>query len=123
MTGELEAIVRSVFDAVDRKDIDALHQMSDDDIQGVDEVSRTWLRGRDAVDEHWRRGLRAVDDIRTELRAFSETTFGEAGLVTFWMEQDYTLDGTARHVTGPAMAVLRRRGDEWKAVLLFHSAS
>jgi ketosteroid isomerase-like protein len=94
--------------------------MSDDDIQGVDEVSRKWLRGRDAADEHWRQGLMAVDDIRTELRDFSEMTFGEAGLVTYWMEQDYTLDGNAVHVSGPATAVFRRRGDEWKAVL-FHS--
>ena len=121
MAGELEAIVRKVFDAVDRKDVDVLNLLSDDDIQGVDGVSRKWLRGRDAADEHWRRGLTAVDDIRTELGDFSETTFGEAGLVTYWMEQDYTLDGNAEHVSGPATAVFRRRGDEWKAVLLFHS--
>lgn len=94
MTGELEAIVRKVFDAVDRKDIDALHQVSDDDIQGVDEVSRKWLRGRDAADRHWRQGLMAVDGIRTELGDFSEATFGEIGVVTYWMEQDYTLEGT-----------------------------
>lgn len=121
MTGELEAIVRKVFDAVDRKDIDALHQVSDDDIQGVDEVSRKWLRGRDAADRHWRQGLMAVDGIRTELGDFSEATFGEIGVVTYWMEQDYTLEGNAEHVSGPATAVFRRRGDEWKAVLLFHS--
>jgi ketosteroid isomerase-like protein len=120
MAGELEAMVRKVFDAVDRKDFDAVHQRSDDDIQGVDEVSRKWLRGRDAADEHWRRGLMAIDDIRTELGDFSETTIGEAGLVTFWVEQDYTLDGNAVHVSGPATAVFRRRGDEWRAVL-FHS--
>ena len=121
MAGELEAIVRKVFDAVDRKDADALHQLSDDDIQGVDGVSRKWLRGRDATDEHWHQGLMAVDDIRTELGDFQETTFGEAGLVTYWMEQDFLLDGNAEHVSGPATAVFRRRGDEWKAVLLFHS--
>jgi ketosteroid isomerase-like protein len=123
MAGELEGMVRKVFDAVDRKDVDALHQVSDEDIQGVDEASRKWLRGRDAADEHWRTGLMAVDDIRTRLGGFWEATFGEAGLVTYWMEQDYTLDGNAVHVSGPATAVFRRRGDEWKAVLLFHSVS
>jgi len=122
MAGELEAMVRKVFDAVDRKDIDALHELSDDDIQGVDEGSLKWLRGRDAADEHWREGLMVVGDIRTELRDFAETTFGDAGLVTCWMEQGYTVDGHAMHVSGPATAVFRRRGDEWKAVLLFHSA-
>ena len=123
MAGDLEALVRKVFDAVDRKDVDALHRLSDDDIQGVDEVAQKWLRGRDAADEHWRQGLMAVEDIRTELGDFSETTFGEAGLVTYWMEQDYTLDGNTAHVSGPATAVFRRRGNEWKAVLLFHSVS
>src|SRR5262249_30828670 len=101
MAGDLEALVRKVFDAVDRKDVDALHRLSDDDIQGVDEVAQKWLRGRDAADEHWRQGLMAVEDIRTELGDFSETTFGEAGLVTYWMEQDYTLDGNTAHVSGP----------------------
>lgn len=120
MAGELEAMVRKVFDAVDRKDFDVVRRVSDDDIQGVDEVSRKWLRGRDAAEEHWSEGLRRVDDLRTELGDFSETTFGEAGLVTYWIEQDYTLDGNAVHVSGPATAVFRRRGDEWKAVL-FHS--
>jgi ketosteroid isomerase-like protein len=122
MAGELEAIVRKVFDAVDGKDLDALHELSDDDIQGVDEASGKWMRGRDAADEHWRQGLMAVEDIRTGLGNFAETTFGDAGLVTCWMEQDYTVDGIAMHVSGPATAVFRRRGDEWKAALLFHSA-
>ena len=53
------------------------------------------------------------------IRSTTGITFGEAGLVTYWVEQDYTLDGNATHVSacdGP----FRRRGDEWKAVL-FHS--
>ena len=54
------------------------------------------------------------------IRSTTGITFGEAGLVTYWVEQDYTLDGNATHVSGPATAVFRRRGDEWKAVL-FHS--
>jgi ketosteroid isomerase-like protein len=123
MTGELEAMVRRVFDAVDRRDVDTLHEVCDNAIQGFDEASRKWLRGRDAADEHWRQGLMVAEDIRTELGDFSETRFEDAGLVTYWIEQDYTLDGNAEHVSGPATAVFRRRGDEWKAVLLFHSVS
>ena len=93
MAGELETIVRDVFAGVDRKDFDAVLSVTDEDVQGVDEISRRWVRGRDEVDKQWRRGLALVEDIRTELRDVSEATFGDAGVVTCWLEQDYTLDG------------------------------
>ena len=120
MAGELETVVREIFANVDRKDSDAILSAMDEDVQGVDEISRRWLRGRDAVDEHWRVGLAAVADIRTELRDFSETTIGDVGIVTYWGEQDYTLEGNAQHVSAPMTTVLHRRGDVWKMVL-FHS--
>jgi ketosteroid isomerase-like protein len=120
MPGELEAIVRTMFDGVDRKDFDAVLRVTDEDVQGVDELSRKWIRSRDAVDSHWRQALLLVDDIRTELRDVSEATFGEAGVVTCWIEQDYTLEGKAQHISGPTTILFRRRSDGWKMVL-FHS--
>ena len=120
MAGELEAIVRDIFDGVDRKDFDAVTRVLDEDVQGVDELSRKWVRSRDEVDKHWRQGLTLVEDIRTELRDVSEATFGEAGVVTCWIEQDYTLDGNAQHISGPTTILFRRREDGWKMVL-FHS--
>ena len=112
--------MRDVFDSVDRKDFDAVLRVTDEDAQGVDEISRRWLRGLDEVTEHWHQGLMPVEDIRTELRDVQETIFGEAGIFTCWGEQDYTLDGTAQHVSGPMTVVFRRRGGSWKMVL-FHS--
>jgi ketosteroid isomerase-like protein len=120
MAGELEAIVRNMFDGVDRKDFDAVLRVTDEEVQGVDELSRKWVRGRDEVDKQWRQGLTLVEDIHTELRDVSETTFGEAGVVTCWIEQDYTIDGNAQHISGPTTILFRRRGDRWKMVL-FHS--
>ena len=120
MAGELEAIVRDIFDGVDRKDFDAVTRVLDEDVQGVDELSRKWVRSRDEVDKHWRQGLTLVEDIRTELRDVSEATFGEAGVITCWIEQDYTLDGNAQHISGPTTILFRRREDGWKMVL-FHS--
>lgn len=120
MPGELEAIVRKMFEGVDRKDFDAVLQVTDEDVQGVDELSRTWVRSRDEVDKHWRQALALVEDIDTDLQDVSEATFGEAGVVTCWIEQDYTLDGNAQHISGPTTILFRRRGDGWKMVL-FHS--
>ena len=120
MAGELETVVRKIFDGVDRKDFDAVLSVTDEDVQGVDEISRRWVHGRDGVDKHWRRGLTLVEDIRTELRDVSEATFGDAGVVTCWLEQDYTHDGQPQHVSGPTTILFRRRDEGWKMVL-FHS--
>ena len=40
MAGELEAIVVEMFDALRKKDVDALRRFTAEDTQGVDEVSR-----------------------------------------------------------------------------------
>jgi ketosteroid isomerase-like protein len=62
----------------------------------------------------------AVQDVRSELRDVRETTWGDAGLVTCWLEQDYTLEGTRQHISAPTSAVLRRDGAGWR-IVLFHS--
>ena len=120
MAGELESVLRDVFEAVDRRDFDVAMRVTDGTIQGVDEISRKWLRGLDDVTEHWRRGLESVENLRTELRDVHEETFGDAGMVTCWIEQDYTYEGKPQHVSGPMTLVFRRRGDDWK-IVLFHS--
>jgi ketosteroid isomerase-like protein len=120
MAGELETVVRGVFEGVDRKDFDAVLSVTDEDVQGVDEILRRWVRGRDAVDKQWREGLMLVEDIRTELRDASERVYGDVGVFTCWLEQDYMHDGEPQHVSGPATIVFRRRDDRWK-IVLFHS--
>lgn len=64
--------------------------------------------------------MTAVDDVNSELRDVRETVFGDAGVVTCWLEQDYTLEGKRQHISALTTVVLRRADDGWKMVL-FHS--
>lgn len=62
----------------------------------------------------------AVSNLRTELRDVEERMWGDTGLVTCWLEQDYELEGNAQHVSAPTTIVMRRHDGEWK-LALFHS--
>jgi ketosteroid isomerase-like protein len=120
MAGELEAVVRGMFDGLDRKDLDAIERDLGDGAQGVDEISRRWLRGRAALEQYLGGLMTMVEDVRSELHDVQETTFGDTGILTCWLEQDYTLEGQRQHVSAPTTVVLRRGEDGWKMVL-FHS--
>jgi uncharacterized protein (TIGR02246 family) len=118
MAGELEAVVREMFAAFDRQDFAAILGIISDDGQGVDELSRRWLRGREAVAAYLRQLEGAIADVRSDLRDLNETVWGDAGVVTCWLEQDYTLEGQRQHVSAPTSVVLRREGGRWQIVLL-----
>jgi ketosteroid isomerase-like protein len=120
MAGELEAVVRQLFDSLDRKDLATMMSAVADEAQGVDEVSREWLRGREAFNEYLGGLLPMVEDVASELRDVRETVLGDTGIVTCWLEQDYTVEGTRHHVSAPTSVVLRNGEDGWK-VVLFHS--
>jgi hypothetical protein len=49
-----------------------------------------------------------------------EVVWGDVGLVTFWLEQDYNLEGQRHHISAPTSAVLRWEDEAWK-VAVFHS--
>jgi ketosteroid isomerase-like protein len=117
MAGELEKTVREYMKRVDAKDFAGVGRMLTDDVQTVDEISRRWLRGRQAVEEYFRQVGPAVEDIRSELTDVREAVWGDTGMVTCWMEQDYTYQGKRQHVAAPTTIVLRRVGSEWKAAL------
>jgi ketosteroid isomerase-like protein len=53
---ELEAAVRKMMDAFDRKDFDAITAMATDDAQAVDEISRRWIRSGKEARRVLRRG-------------------------------------------------------------------
>lgn len=38
--------------------------------------------------------------------------------MTFWLEQNYTLEGERQHVSAPSSAV-RRVGEEWKVAVFY----
>jgi ketosteroid isomerase-like protein len=109
MAGELESLTRQYFEALDRKDADSIIRMSSDDAQGVDELG-DYLKGLVAM----------VDEIQSTISAAHEIAWGDTGLVTCWLEQDYKLDGNQEHVSAPTTVVCRRQDGAWK-VALFHS--
>jgi uncharacterized protein (TIGR02246 family) len=120
MAGELETVVRDVFEAIDHMDLDTVKSRFAEEAQSVDEISRRWLRGRGALSDYMQQLEGAVSDIHTELRDVNEQTWGDAGLVTCWLEQDYSMEGAAQHVSAPTTCVLRREDGDWK-IALFHS--
>lgn len=120
MSGELEPLVRSIFEDLRRKEVDAVMRVMDDGVQGVDEISRRWLRGADELADYLGGLMTKVEDVDTDLGDVRESIFGETGVLTCWLEQDYTLEGTRQHVSAPTTILFRRREDSWK-MALFHS--
>jgi len=121
MVGELESAVVEFFGYLDSMDAEGLVGALDDDVESVDEISRRWLRGRAAVEGYLRQLMGgAVTDVASRLNDVHERMFGDVGVVTGWLEQDYTLDGAPQHVSAPTTILLRRRGSDWK-LALFHS--
>jgi ketosteroid isomerase-like protein len=118
--GELEAVVRKAIAAFEKLDGDAIIEMSSPDIQGVDEISRKWLRGAGAFKDYFNSLQGQISNVHTTLNDIHETVYGDIGLVTCWLEQDYTMGGQKQHVSSPTSCVLRKEGDSWKAIL-FHT--
>lgn len=118
MTTDPERVVRELFDAVDQLDFRRALATMADGVQSVNEMSRSWLRGKKAkaasyenIDGEMSGGRSELSDIHTEV-------WGDVALVTLWLEQDYTHDGTTHHVSAPSSFLLRRDGDTWKIVLI-----
>jgi ketosteroid isomerase-like protein len=120
MTGELKKAADGFMAALDAMDVDRMMQAVTEDAQGVDEISRRWLRGRAEFDNYLRELMASVSDVRTELKDAEERVWGDTGVLTCWLDQDYTANGAAQHVSAPTTMVLRREGGEWK-MSLFHS--
>jgi ketosteroid isomerase-like protein len=120
MSGELEKVATDFMAALDSNDVDRVLESIGEDAQGVDEISRRWLRGRGDLDSYVRQVMGAVRGVRSELRDAQERVWGDVGVLTCWLEQDYTFEGNAQHISAPTTIVLRREGGEWK-IALFHS--
>jgi ketosteroid isomerase-like protein len=121
MPGELESVAMGFVAALDAMDLDRMMESALDDAQGIDEISRRWIRGREELDGYLRGLMGAVSNVRTELRDVEERMWGDTGMVTCWLEQDYELEGSSQHVSAPTTIVMRRQDGEWK-LALFHSA-
>jgi uncharacterized protein (TIGR02246 family) len=120
MSGDLERPVRDLFEALDRMDVEGMEKTIAKDAQSVDEISRRWLRSKDEIGRYLRQLAGAVSEVRSELRDVHEQAWGDAGVVTCWLEQDYTIEGAGQHVSAPTTFVLRREDGDWR-IALFHS--
>jgi ketosteroid isomerase-like protein len=120
MAGPLEIVVREMFDGLDKADRQAVEGRIGSDAEGIDEISRRWLRGAGELHAYVAQLMEMAGDVHSEMRDVHETVWGDTGKVTFWLEQDYTLEGERQHVSAPTSVVLRREDGTWK-VELFHS--
>jgi len=118
--GELMAVVQGVFDALDKADPEAAISVVAGDAQGIDEISRSWIRGTGEMSGYIRQMMSSVSDVHSEVRDVHEAAWGDTGVVTFWLEQDYTLEDERAHISAPTTCVLKRHAGEWK-IALFHS--
>ncbi|TDO33468.1 ketosteroid isomerase-like protein [Kribbella sp. VKM Ac-2527] len=115
---ELEATVRRMMTAFDQKDWDTIRTLTTEDAQGVDEVSRRWLRGAKEIDAYYAELSPLMGAISSELNDVHELDWGDTGLVTCWLEQDYEFDGRQQHVSSPTTVVLRKAEDQWQIALM-----
>jgi ketosteroid isomerase-like protein len=122
MATELETVLRSAYEAFDRKDFATALEYVTADVQAVDELTRHWLRGREELADYLAETERTTDGFRTEIGDVHETVLGDVGWVTCWIEQDYTMDGERHHVAAPTSVVFRREDGEWRMCLL-HSVA
>jgi ketosteroid isomerase-like protein len=86
----------------------------------VDEISRRWLRSGKEIDEYFTELSPAVDQVSSRLGDVRELDWGDTGLVTCWLEQDYLFNGEQQHVSAPTTMVLRKVDDAWR-IALIHS--
>jgi len=116
----LEPVVRRMMAAFDALDFDTAKSLMAEQAQGIDEISRRWLRGQEAVADYFRDLQGQVSDVRSQLRDIDETIYGDTGIATCWLDQDYTMNGERVHVSAPTTMVLHREHGEWR-VALVHS--
>lgn len=120
MAGPLEIAVRQMFTAFDRKNFQDALRVFANNTQVVDEITRKWIRGHEGVAEYVQQLEPVLEGIHTEINDVHEQVWGEVGLMTCWVEQDYILEGKPQHISSPATVVLRREGSEWR-IILFHA--
>ena len=118
--GELQAALEGMFVAFERGDTEALMASVASDAQGVDEISRKWLRGSDEMQNYLRGLVSMVTEMKTVVTDGNETIEGDTGLLTCWIDQDYTVEGSSQHISAPTTVIFKREAGAWR-FSLFHS--
>jgi hypothetical protein len=120
MSQELEDEVRGLFDDLDRMDFDGIFKRATADVQTVEELARRWMRGKGELEAYFEQMRPVVANIKSSLRDVQSVTWGDAGVVTCWLEQTYNIEGRTDSISAPTTFVFRREGEQWR-VALMHS--
>lgn len=120
MANELESVTREMFGALDRGDAEAVIRLGTAEMQGVDEISRKWMRGLDEVGGYIRQLMGMVEGLDSKVTDVHETVWGDSGVVSCWLDQEYTLEGAPQQISAPTTLLFRKEGGEWE-IALFHS--
>jgi len=107
-----------MFELLDALDTESLGAMLTDDAQSVDENTRAWTRGRSAIEGYLSELEEAASDVHSRISDFNEIVWGDVGLVTFILDQTYTMGGEERSITAPTSFVFRRDNGDWKIALI-----
>jgi SnoaL-like domain len=114
----LQQTVSRLLEHLDAMNLDALATMVDDEVQGIDEIARGWVRGRSAMQAYLLQLKDTVSDLHSEMSDVQEDAWGDTGLVTFTLDQTYTLDGQRQQIYAPTSVIFQRRDNEWKIMLI-----
>jgi ketosteroid isomerase-like protein len=117
-TGSLEQRVERLLALLDAMDVESLITMITDDVQSVDEISRGWSRGRAAVQSYLSQLTGSVSDVHSRMSDAHEAVWGDVGLVTFVLDQTYTIDGQQQTISAPTSIIFRRDQADWKIALI-----
>ena len=117
-TGSLEQRVGRLLELLDAMDMDGLGAMVTDDVQSVDEITRGWTRGRAAVESHLAKLKGSVSEVHSRMSDAREAVWGDVGLVTFVLDQVYTMDGQQQSISAPTSILFRRESSDWKIALI-----
>jgi ketosteroid isomerase-like protein len=116
-TTTLTQRAQQLLDLLDNMDLDGLGEMLTDDAQSVDEISRGWRRGRGSIDTYMSQLKGTVSDVNSRMSDPHEAVWGDVGLVTFVLEQSYTMDRAKKTIAAPTSILFRRDGT-WKIALI-----
>jgi ketosteroid isomerase-like protein len=107
-----------MFEHLDALDTQAVGAMLTEDAQSVDENTRGWTRGRAAIEAYLSQLEESASDVHSRISDINEAVWGDVGLVTFVLDQTYTMDGEERTITAPTSFVFRRQNGDWKLALI-----
>jgi hypothetical protein len=110
---EVEDALRRLFRDFDAGRFMDVAERLRDDVEMADEITGGWLRGRAEVTNYLERLTEQCSDVTSTLDSVeSRMLAGDLGMVTFFVRQEYLLDGRPRSSALVGGAVFDCSGDE-----------